>query len=265
MAGDAQWIESMPEVYDRCLGPFLFAPYATHVAESVVDLAPTRVLELAAGTGIVTRELVRLLPAAQITATDLNPAMVAWGSAHAPGADWQVADALDLGFPAGSFDLVVCQFGVMFFPDRPRGFAEMARVLTPDGRVRFAVWDVVEGSEITATLVDCLATLFPDDPPSFIVRLPHGYTDPDQINADVIAGGLVPLDIERVQLRGKTHSAAAVAEGFCLGGPMRFELEQRGSVPELTAAIAAEMTARLGDGPIEGDLAALVVTARRPE
>jgi SAM-dependent methyltransferase len=264
MAGDAQWIESMPEMYDRCLGPTLFAPYAVHVAESVVELAPARVLELAAGTGIVTRELVRVLPAAQITATDLNPAMVAWGAAQVPGADWQVADALDLSFPAEWFDLVVCQFGVMFFPDRPRAFAEMARVLAPDGWVRFAVWDVVEGSEVTAALVASLATLFPDDPPSFIVRVPHGYTDPDVINADVIAGGLVPLGIERVQLRGRSDSAATAAEGFCLGSPLRFELEQRGSLPELTAALSAEMTARLGYGPVEGNLAALIVTARRP-
>ena len=119
MADDATWLDTMPEIYDRCLGPVLFRPYAQHLARRAAASAPRDVLELAAGTGIVTRELLRQLPGAAVTATDLNPAMVSWGAAHAPGATWLAADAQHLDFADATFDLVVCQFGVMFFPDRP--------------------------------------------------------------------------------------------------------------------------------------------------
>jgi SAM-dependent methyltransferase len=264
MTGDAVWVGSMPEVYDRCLGPALFAPYAQHLAEMAVWHAPRSVLEVAAGTGIVTAELVRALPAAQVTATDLNPAMVAWAAQRVPGATWLPADAQALDFPDGSFDLVVCQFGVMFFPDKPRAFAEAARVLRPGGAFVFTVWDTVETSDFPAALVAGLAEIAQDDTPDFVVRIPHGYHDPDRIRRDAVAGGLEVERIERLVLRGSAPSARTLAEGFCGGTPLRFELLERGELDELTDALGASMTLRLGDGPVEGDLAGYVVTARRP-
>ena len=221
----------MPEIYDRCLGPFLFAPYAVHVAEAVVERRrsgcsswlPAPASSPASWSA----------PAAAPRSRPPISIRRWWHGAqsHVPGADWQVADAQDLGFAAASFDLVVCQFGVMFFPDRPRAFGEMARVLTPDGGVRDRDLGCSRGIRADGDPRGLPGRVFPDDPPSFIVRIPHGYTDPDQISADLIAGGLAPVGIERVQLRGRSASAATVAEGFCLGGPMRFELEQRGSYP----------------------------------
>jgi len=133
---DVQWREDMPAAYDTGLGDALFRPYARHLAAIARELHPDRVLELAAGTGILTAELVTALPGAAITATDLNPPMVAWAAEHVPGAQWQVADAQHLDLPDGSFDLVACQFGAMFFPDRPAGYAEVARVLRPGGVAR---------------------------------------------------------------------------------------------------------------------------------
>ncbi len=263
MSADASWVESMPEIYHRCLGPALFAPFAVRLAELAATLAPARVLELAAGTGIATAELVRLLPAAEITATDLNPSMVSWAAGWVSGPTWSQADAQHLELPDGGFDLVVCQFGAMFFPDKPAAFAETARVLAPAGTFLLTVWDEVQASHFPAALVASLAAVLPEDPPGFIVETPHGYADPDRIASDLAAGGLRADSIERLVLPGTAPSARVLTEGFCLGTPLRFGLEQRGSLPELTDALGREMTSRLGDGPVHGDLAAYLVTATR--
>jgi SAM-dependent methyltransferase len=262
MTTDASWVGSMPELYDANLGPALFAPFGAELAGRAAALSPNSVLELAAGTGLATRALVKALPSASITATDLNGAMVAWAAERVPGPTWLAADAQALDFPTDAFDLVVCQFGAMFFPDKPAAFAEAARVLLPGGTLMMAIWDAVELSPFPATLVEALGAVLPDDPPSFVVRVPHGYADPDLIAADLTAGGLTVGGIEKVVLTGEATSARSLAQGFCLGTPLRFALEQRGSLSELTEAVGVEMEKRLGPGPLTGDLAALVVTAR---
>ena len=264
MDEDARWVGSMPQVYDRALGPALFAPFASYLAGQAAARHPRRVLEVAAGTGIATRELVRVLPDAAVVATDLNPDMVAWASQRVPQASWSVADATALELPADSFDVVVCQFGVMFFPDRPAAFREAARVLAPGGTLLLAVWDAVELSPFPAALVASLAAVLPEDPPTFVARVPHGYGDPTRIRADLRAGGLQVDSLERVVLTGRSPSAATLAEGFCLGTPLRFALAARGDLHELAGAVAEQMTARLGAGPVEGDLAAMVVSAQPP-
>ena len=263
MADDATWLDTMPEIYDRCLGPALFTPYARHLAARAAASAPHDVLELAAGTGIVTGELVRQLPGAAVTATDLNPAMVSWGAAHAPGATWLVADAQHLDFADATFDLVVCQFGVMFFPDRRAAFAEAARVLRPGGSLLFATWDTAESSPFPAALLDAVRAVFPDDPPDFLARVPHGYHDADVVRRDVESAGLAVSAIEHTSLPGRASSAAVLAEGYCLGSPLRFELEARGNLAEVLPEVAARMTETLGQGPVTGELTALVVTATR--
>jgi SAM-dependent methyltransferase len=252
----------MPEVYERNLGPALFEPFATYLAELTAAISPRHVLELAAGTGIATAALIRALPAAHITATDLNPAMVAWAAERVGGATWLQADAQRLDLPDAGFDVVVSQFGVMFFPDKPAAFAEAKRVLRPGGRLLFSTWDVVETSPFPAAMVESLAAVLPEDPPSFIVRVPHGYADPNQIRSDLVAGGLRPEHVDRVVLRGRAPSARILAEGFCLGTPLRFALQERGPLDDLVRVLGDEMTARLGSGPVESDLVAWVVSAR---
>jgi SAM-dependent methyltransferase len=264
MDTESQWVATMPEVYDECLGPALFAPFAARVAAAVAGRRPQRVLELAAGTGILTAELIRALPAAEIVATDLNPAMVAWGADRVPGPTWLQADAQHLDHPDGSFDLVACQFGAMFFPDKPAAFAEAARVLVPGGTLLCTVWDSVETSTLPAAMLGSLRAVLVEDPPDFFVRVPHGYCEPDRIAADLRAGGLAEVGIERVVLRGEAASARTVARGFCLGTPLKFALQERGSLPELTSRLADELVARLGDGPVSGDLTAFLVTASTP-
>ncbi|MGX7677358.1 class I SAM-dependent methyltransferase [Jatrophihabitans sp. DSM 45814] len=274
MSTDDRWVGSMPELYDRYLGPALFEPFAHRLAaltsaaasansEQSSDLSavPRRLLELAAGTGIATAELVKALPDLEIIATDLNPSMVALAQPRVPGATWRQADAQDLDFVDGFFDLVVCQFGVMFFPNKQAAFAEAARVLSPGGTMMFTVWDVVEYSDFAAAMVESLAAVLPVDTPSFLVRVPYGYADAEQITSDLEAGGLRLRGLERVVLRGTCPSARDLARGFAMGTPLRFELAERGSLEQLTQALSDDIVARLGSGPIEGDLTAFVVTA----
>jgi SAM-dependent methyltransferase len=261
MTVEARWLGSMPEIYDRCLAPALFAPYADYLAQRATEWSPQRVLETAAGSGVVTRALVDALPDAEIVATDLNPAMVEWGGARVPEAVWKASDAQRLDEPDSAFDLVVCQFGVMFFPDRPAAFAEAARVLAPDGRYLFTVWDSAETSHFPAALVTAMQTVL-GSPGRFVTDVPHGYGAPDRIRADSAAGGLAVEDLDRVVLQGHAPSARVVAEGYCLGTPVRFELEQHGDPEQLAGAIGDEMTRVLGDGPVTSDLPAYVVVAR---
>ncbi|MEO6503362.1 MAG: class I SAM-dependent methyltransferase [Jatrophihabitantaceae bacterium] len=263
MDTDSQWVATMPEVYDTRLGPALFAPFASPVAAAAARLAPRRVLELAAGTGILTAELLRALPDAAVTATDLNPAMVSWAAGRVPGPTWLAADAQRLDLPDAAYDLVVCQFGVMFFPDKAAAFTEAARVLEPDATLLFTVWDRVETSQFPAAMVDSLTAVLGDRAPDFVVRVPHGYHDPDRIASDLQAGGLVVDGLERVVLRGRS-TAQELTEGFCLGTPLRFALQERGSLESLTRSLQEEMVARLGAGPVSSDLAAYLVTAHKP-
>ncbi len=265
MSTDASWVGSMPEIYDRCLGPALFAPYAEVLGARAAELTPASVLELAAGTGIATAALVRHLPGARIVATDLNASMVAWASERVTGATWRQADAQALDVPASSFDLVVSQFGVMFFPDRVAAYVESARALRPGGSVLVAIWDTIDTSTFPLALAESLAVVLPDGAPTFVVRVPHGYTDPALIEADLRAAGLTDVALDRVVLRSTAASAADLARGFCLGTPLRFALEERGSLEDLTRAVAEEMTARLGTGAVAGELAAYVASARRAD
>jgi SAM-dependent methyltransferase len=264
MTEDISWVGSMPEIYDRCLRPALFEPYAAHLADVIAAISPARVLELAAGSGILTAELVRALPRAHITATDLNEAMVNWGTSHVPEARWQQADAQQLTFADGDFDLVACQFGVMFFPDKPAAYSEAARVLAPGGALVYASWDAVDTCDVDAAVVESMHAMFPENPPTFLERVPHGYHEPDLLRADAEAGGFADVGVEQVVLTGRAESARVIAEGFTFGSPLRFELAQRGDLDELVVVLADELETRLGHGSVTGQLSALVITARKP-
>jgi ubiquinone/menaquinone biosynthesis C-methylase UbiE len=258
---DRIWLEEMSEAYERWLVPVLFRPYAEDLAERVATFAPSRVLELAAGTGALTRVLVERVQG-EVVASDLNDGMVTVGRRNAPGAIWRTADALALPFDDGEFELVVCQFGVMFFPDKRAGFAEVRRVLAPGGRFLFNTWGPVAENTYAAALERAIERVFPDDPPRFITTVPHGYHDPDTITADLEAAGFEEVRHVTVSLPGSTPSAAAVTSGFCLGSPLRAALLERGSLDDLTAEVMALVTEELGEGPLVGALTALVVEAR---
>lgn len=257
---------ALPPIYDQYLVPLFFAPYATDIAARLSAKPPKRILEIAAGSGVVTRELAATLPASsQIVATDLNQPML--DQAMAVGTprpvEWKQADALNLPFDDDSFDAVACQFGVMFFPDKVKAFSETRRVLTPGGVFLFNSWDKIKTSEVADVVTDALATMFPDDPPKFMARAPHGYHDVDVIRADLAKAGFSSeAAIETIAKRSVADSARDAAIAYCQGTPLRDEIVARDSsrLEEATDVAEHALVERFGNGPVDSKIQAHVVT-----
>src|SRR3954454_15502481 len=227
---DRQFAGSIPETYDSYLGPLLSEPYASDLAAKLAALAPARVLETAAGTGVATRALARaLLADAAIVATDLSRPMLDLAAAHMETAEvtWQQADALALPFEDGAFDAVACQFGAMFFPDKAAAYREARRVLRRGGHFALSVWERIESNELAHVVDGAVAAQFPEDPPRFLARVPYGYHDADAIIDELRAAGFVEVTVETVARRGRAPSPLHAAVGFCQGTPLRAEIEAR--------------------------------------
>ncbi|MGL4264893.1 MAG: class I SAM-dependent methyltransferase [Afipia sp.] len=267
-ATDKLFSGSIPEIYDRLFVPLIFQPYANDLAERIAKVDPANVLETAAGTGVLTRAMAsRLSGTTRIVATDLNQPMLDHAMAKQPHSDrvtWRQADALALPFGNQEFDAVACQFGAMFFPDKIKGFGEARRVLTPRGHFFFNVWDRIGGNEFADVVTASLATLFPQDPPMFMARTPHGYHDTARIRDELAAAGFITISAETVDHRSKAASARDVAIAYCQGTPLRNEIETRdASLLEKATEIAADALAhRFGDGPIDGLIRAHVFVAK---
>jgi SAM-dependent methyltransferase len=257
-----RWSDDMPDVYDRLMVPMTFAPFASDLARRVSVNRPRRVLEVAAGTGVVTKTLVGLAGVAEVVATDLNPAMVETGRRNVPTATWEVADALALPFADAEFDTVVCQFGVMFFPDKVAGMTQARRVLAADGTFYASTWGRLDQHDVETAYMTAVRTVLPDDPPDFLTVVPHGYSDPDRFGDDARTAGFPDVTVETVTLRNGAVSARDAALGYCTGSPMRAGLEQRGDVKTLTEAIADEMERILGTGLVSLEMTAHVLIAR---
>jgi ubiquinone/menaquinone biosynthesis C-methylase UbiE len=268
VASDKLFAGSIPEIYDRYLVPLIFEPYAENVAARINKIGPSHVLETAAGTGVLTRAMAARLPAgARIVATDLNQPMLDYAARHA-GVDrerieWKQSDAQALPFPDQGFDVVACQFGVMFFPDKVQGYKEARRVLRPGGRFIFTVWDKISENDFADTVTQALASVFPDDPPRFLARTPHGYHDENQIRSDLESAGFADVSVDNVSATSKAASASEPAIGFCQGTPLRNELEARdpARLEDATKQAARAVADRHGSGAIEGRIRALVITA----
>jgi ubiquinone/menaquinone biosynthesis C-methylase UbiE len=226
--GKAAFEHSTPALYNRYMGPLLFGPWAKIVADRAALVRPRRILETAAGTGIVTRALSEAVPEAEIVATDLNPAVLAF----AEQSDWpqqvtfQSADAQDLPFADDSFDLVACQFGVMFFPDKVRANQEARRVLAPHGRYLLVTFDRLEHNPVPKAAGDAVDALFPDDPPRYMERGPFSYVDPELVERDIRAAGYTDVQLETLTLSSRV-TATDAAQGLVLGSPFRAEIERR--------------------------------------
>jgi ubiquinone/menaquinone biosynthesis C-methylase UbiE len=266
---DRVFAGSIPELYDRCLVPLIFEPYALDLASRVAKSGAASILETAAGTGVVTRALAAALSnEARIVATDLNQPMLDRAKSrqpHDPRIEWKQADALALPFADQSFDAVVCQFGAMFFPEKVQGYKEARRVLKPRGYFVFNVWDQISTNEFADTVTETLASMFPNDPPRFLARTPHGYHDPDQLRRDVSAAGFANVTVEPVDARSKAATAREPAIAYCQGTPLRNEIERRdpARLEEATNHAAAAIARRFGNGAVDGAIRALVITAAR--
>lgn len=268
VASDRLFVGSIPEIYDRLFVPLIFEPYAIDVAVQLAKNAPGSVLEVAAGTGAVTREMAARLPAqTRLVVTDLNPPMLEYAKTRLSDdrIEWRQADALALPFEDGGFDAVVCQFGAMFFPDKVQGYREARRVLKPGGRYLLNVWDRISANEFADVVTQALAEVFPDDPPRFMARTPHGYHDADTIRAELGAAGFTDVSINAVEHRSKAASPRDPAIAYCQGTPLRNEIEARDAsrLQEVTDYVAEALAQRFGRGAVDGRIRALVITARR--
>ena len=267
--GDHIFSGSVAQLYEQYMVPLIFDSYAKDMAARLASLPLTAVLEIAAGTGAVTRRMADRLPAdVRIVATDLNQPMLdhAMSIGTSRPVSWQQADAMSLPFANGSFDAVVCQFGAMFFPDKAAAFAEARRVLRPGGTFLFNVWDRIEDNEFADCVTQAMAGLFPTDPPRFLARLPHGYHDKAVISAALAGGGFTGTHaFDTVTAQSQADSPRTVATAYCQGTPLRNEIEARdasilGHATDMTTAAIGK---RFGVGRVTGKIQAIVIAATR--
>lgn len=263
MSSTTAFVGSIPELYDRHLGPVLFEPYARDLAQRV-PRGTRRVLEIAAGTGRVTRQLLAVLPGdGELVATDLNAAMIEHARkvvAPDPRLRWQVADALELPFPDHGFDLVACQFGLMFMPDKHRALGEMRRVLRAGGTLLLSTWDAVERNVATKLFEDVLRAEL-TDPPTFMAT-PFSMPDPVALGELVGAAGFATVQVDTIQHIGEAESAEHMAHGFVRGNPIWGQLVEKGiDAAGLERAVARAAAQAFGDRPCRSELSAHVVMA----
>lgn len=264
-ATDVIFAGSIPAIYDQYMVPLVFAPYAKLVAERAAEFQPQRILETAAGTGVVTDELHRALPESGIVATDLNAPMLEQAARRisASNVRFQPADAQALPFNDNSFDLVVCQFGVMFFPDKVRANAEARRVLRDGGRYMLVIWDRIEHNLATMAAGRAVGDLFPGDAVRFYERVPFRYHDVGQIEHDLLAAGFTDIEYETVELHSRAASARDAAIALVQGTPVRSDIEQIDPAMLGRATEAAEAALRQYEGPggFDALMSARLVTA----
>ena len=264
-ATDTVFAGSIPAIYDQYMVPLIFAPYARLVAERAATFKPRRILETAAGTGIVTEELHRALPEAEIVATDLNAPMLEQAARRLNAANvrFQPADAQALPFRDASFDHVVCQFGLMFFPDKVRANSEARRALRDGGRYMLVIWDRIEHNLATMTAGRAVAGLFPIDAARFYERVPFRYHDVGVIEHDLMAAGFTDIEYETVEMRSHAASARDAAIALVQGTPMRSDIEQIDAAKLGRATDAAEEALRQFEGPdgFDAPMSARLVTA----
>ena len=264
---DKVFAGSVPENYDRGMVPLIFEPYAVDLARRAAALSPGAILETAAGTGVVTRALAPgLSPGASYIVTDLNQPMLDYAASRQPPdtrITWRQADALALPFENAAFDLVCCQFGAMFFPDRISGYREARRVLKPGGHFLFNVWDRIEENEFADDVTNALARIFPNDPPRFMARTPHGYHDTALIRSELEQAGFSRVVIETRAEQSRASSPRVPAVAYCQGTLLRNEIEARdaGKLEAATDYVEAAIAEKHGHGEIAAKIQAHVIVA----
>jgi ubiquinone/menaquinone biosynthesis C-methylase UbiE len=267
-AGDKIFAGSIPENYDRHMVPLIFENYARDMAQRAAALSPKAVLEMAAGSGVVTRALAPMLsPDARYVVTDLNQPMLDYAATRQEQDDrltWRQADAQALPFEDAAFDLVCCQFGVMFFPDRPSAYREARRVLKPGGTFLFNTWDRIGENVFADDVTNALAEFFPDDPPRFMARTPHGYHDTALIRSDLAKAGFANVTIETKAAESRAPSPRQVAVAYCQGTPLRNEIESRGAdkLEAATEHAASAIARKHGSHEVAAKIQAQVIMAR---
>ena len=263
---NAQFEGSVPAHYDRFLGPVLFEPFATDLAARLSTTAAD-VLELACGTGILTRAVRKHLPgSSKLTATDLNQPMLEYAQAklaEVSGITWTLADMSALHFPSDSFDVVTCQFGLMFVPDKLAAVREAHRTLRPGGAFLFSVWDSLEKNELQRIAHETICRLFPNDPPNFY-EVPFSLNDQEELAKLLREGGFDNFELEIISKRAVCPSARAVAIGLVYGNPLISAIRDRATLEAETVIdqIEEAIGQACGYEPAIGKMQAIVIAAR---
>ena len=263
---NARFEGSIPELYDRHLGPVIFEPYAADLARRMSADGAGPVLEIACGTGILTARLhARLSPAVHLVATDLNEAMIDHARSRLKGVErieWRSADAAALPFANAAFAAAACQFGLMFVPDKAAAFREAQRVLVDGGLFAFNVWDSLAHNPFGRIAHETIGSFFRTDPPNFY-QVPFGFHDTEVLRHLLQANGFVDISLDRVALETRSPSAHSFAMGLVKGNPVRIAIEERGiDLDTIVDAVAAALVRFGGDNPFRAPMQAVVVTAR---
>ncbi len=265
---DKVFTGSIAEIYDSHLVPLIFDQYGADLARRTAAIGPDAVLEIAAGSGVVTRAVAPVLkPGTHHVVTDLNPPMLERAASiqpHPELIEWKPADAVDLPFDDDSFDVVLCQFGAMFFPGRIKAYGEVRRVLRPGGAFIFNMWDRIEENDFAHVVTQAMAKIFPADPPLFLARTPYGHYVPDVYRAELESAGFGDVTIEALDEISAADSPAIPAIALCCGTPLRSEIEAREGpdLDQATEHATDAIRARFGEGAVEGRIRAFIITAR---
>ena len=259
---------SIPEYYDRYLETLLLKPYALKIAGEVEKLKPEKVLELSAGTGILTEALINKLPeTTRILATDINPDMLdlakykLWTNFNI---SWQLADATDLPYEANEFDVVLSQFGVMFYKNRHLAYRKIRQILKPGGTFIFNTWGSIYENFIIELTERALKRVFPFDTPGFL-EIPFGYHSYEQIIHDLTIAGFSTFRINTVKLTGYAVNSFEATLGLLQGTPLYTEIIGRN--PSLLPMVIDELneliTEHYGRYHIKVPLVALEIQAEK--
>lgn len=258
----AAFAGTIPANYERYLGPFLFEPYALDLVSRLQDKKYNDILEIACGTGRVTAHLAKSVKHDTLTATDLNQDMISVAKEMIPDKNikWMQADAMQLPFDDGSFDLVVIQFGVMFFPDKENGLKEAYRVLKTGGKLIYNTWNKVETNEAIHEGHSIIKSYFPDNPPIFYT-VPFSMYDDRELTTVTRRAAFKNITTTLVKKEGVSPSAADLAKGMVEGNPVYLAILERdpsliNTIKERIQKVLAE---KFGDKPLKSPLQAWVV------
>ena len=256
---------SIPHHYDECLGPIFFEPYAIEVSKHIDPSSVHLALELACGTGRVTRHLRNVIPAeAKLIASDISPDMlaVAKEKLQSLSIEWRIIDARELPFDNSCIDVVVCCFGYMFVPDKLKAFLEAYRVLKPGGMLLFSTWDKLE-LNAASYVYRRVARKYLEDPLPETYNLPFSMNDEKELKKSLQQAGFSRVSIERVDKVSVSSSAKDAANGLTLGGSIYNEIMKRNPawIDEIKATVEEELSKKFGIAPMIAPMSALIIEA----